>query len=133
MLSFERELQIRAWCDKCRRYRQLSTRTTVHGVPPVLILNAGLEKSNECKQFWAIPGWLPQEIGMYVENGKVICFEGESLRNLQGTQHHYNITNYQLVGLVADINSGHNEKSHLVSLVDGECSQVVILSMSSNA
>jgi PAB-dependent poly(A)-specific ribonuclease subunit 2 len=119
-LTLEKELQIRAWCDKCRRYRQLATRTTLHGIPPVLALNAGLEKNLESKQLWAVPGWLPEEIGIHVEGGKVTCFEGDSLRNLQRTRHQHSVTVYQLVGLVADINSGELEKPHLVSLIDSQ-------------
>lgn len=119
-MTLEKELQIRAWCDKCRRYRQLVTRTALHGIPPVLALNTGLEKSLDCKQLWAVPGWLPEEIGIHVEGGKVTCFEGENLRNLQRTRHQYAITTYQLVGMVAEISSGENEKPHLVSLVDSE-------------
>ena len=74
----------------------------------------------ESKQLWAIPGWLPEEIGIYVEGGKVMCFEGDNLRNLQRTRHQHTIMVYQLVGMVAEINSGEHEKPHLVSLVDSQ-------------
>lgn len=74
----------------------------------------------ESKHLWAVPGWLPEEIGIYVEGGKVMCFEGDNLRNLQRTRHQFTITVYQLVGMVAEINSGEHEKPHLVSLVDSQ-------------
>ena len=115
--SIERETQTRGWCDKCRRYQQLATRKAVHAVPLVLIINAAL-KTAEAKHFWAVPGWLPQEIGVIVDNGKFFCFEGEDLRlHLQRGMHV--ITVYELVGIVADINSGEHQKSHLVSLING--------------
>ena len=115
--SIERETQIRGWCDKCRRYQQLATRKTVRGVPQVLMLNAAL-KTPESQKFWAIPGWLPERIGVIVENGKIFCFEGEDLRlHLQRGMHV--ITVYGLVGIVADINGGEHQKSHLVSLING--------------
>lgn len=84
-----------------------------------MIFNSGLDKSLESKQLWAIPGWLPEEIGIYVEDGKIVCFEGENLQKLQKTQHQRSIAVYQLVGMVADISNGERERSHLVSLVDG--------------
>lgn len=118
--SIEKETQIRAWCDKCRRYRQLATKATIHSLPPVVVLNVGLEKSSESKHLWAVPNWLPEEIGIYIEGGKFMCFEGETLTNLQRTRHLKTITVYQLVGMVAEITSGEREKSHLVSIVDGE-------------
>ena len=116
--SIERETQIRGWCDKCRKYQHLATRKTVRSVPQVLMLNAAL-KTPESQKFWAIPGWLPERIGVIVENGKIFCFEGEDLRlHLQRGMH--TITVYELVGIVADINGGEHQKSHLVSLINGK-------------
>ena len=116
--SIERETQTRGWCDKCRRYQQLATRKSVHGVPMVLMINAAL-KTAESKQYWAIPGWLPDTIGVIVDNGKFFCFEGEDLRlHLQRGMHV--VTVYDLVGFVADINSGENQRSHLVSMINGK-------------
>ena len=90
----------------------------MHGVPLVLMINAAL-KTLEAKEFWATPGWLPAKIGVIVDNGKFFCFEGEDLRlHLQRAMHI--ITVYELVGIVADINSGEHQKSHLVSLINGE-------------
>lgn len=85
------------------------------------MLNACLDKNPDSRQLWSIPGWLPEQIGINIEGGKVSCFEGENLRNLQRTRHNYAITIYELVGVVAEINSKENQKSHLVSLVNGWC------------
>lgn len=119
--SLERTTQTRAWCDKCRRYRQLTTRTQVKELPPVLIFNAGLEKSIDAKQLWAAPGFLPEEIGVSAEGGHVSCHEGDYLRmrNSSMGPFHQPLPVYELVGMVADINSGEHQKPHLVSIVNG--------------
>ncbi|KAI9759589.1 MAG: Protein kinase C-like 1 [Chaenotheca gracillima] len=114
--SVERESQTRGWCDKCRRYQSLATRKTVQNVPDVFIINAAVN-SVEAKQLWATPGWLPEEIGIIIEGGQFFCYEGEDLKlHLQRGIHYVKV--YDLVGVVADITSGENQTSHLVSLVN---------------
>lgn len=82
------------------------------------MINTAL-KSQEAQRLWSLPGWLPEEIGIIVDHGKFFCFEGEDLRlHLQRNMHVMAV--YELVGLVADINSGEQQKSHLVSLINGE-------------
>lgn len=115
----ERETTSRGWCSRCQRYQSLATRKTIHSVPAVLMLNAAIGAS-DAKQFWATPGWLPEEIGVIVDQGQFFCYQGEDLKlHLQRGIH--NITVYSLIGLAADIDSGQNQKSHLVSLVNGKC------------
>ena len=116
--SVELQTQTRGWCDKCRRYQQLATRKGVRKMPDVLMINAAL-KSAEARQYWAIPGWLPDSIGVIVDNGKFFCFEGEDLRlHLEKRMHVVKV--YDLVGIVVDVSSGEHQKSHLVSLINGE-------------
>lgn len=82
------------------------------------MLNAAVNTA-EASHFWAIPNWLPEEIGIIVEGGQLFCYEGQDLGlHLQRGQHQ--VTVYELVGVVADINSGEHQASHLVSLVNGE-------------
>ncbi len=85
--------------------------------------------TTEAKQLWSTPGWLPREIGIIVEAGQFFCYEGEdlSLHLLRG-QHYINV--YELVGMVADINSGEHQKSHLVSITDGESFGHLTISLS---
>jgi len=54
-----------------------------------------------------------------VDAGQFVCYEGEDLKHRlqKKTQ---DIVVYSLIGLVVDIHSGHNQKSHLVSLANGE-------------
>ncbi|KAI9743044.1 MAG: poly(A)-specific ribonuclease [Claussenomyces sp. TS43310] len=114
--SVERDSTSRGWCSRCQRYQSLATRKTVHGIPAVLILNAAIS-SPEAKILWSSPGWLPDEIGIIVDRGQFFCYEGEDLKlHLQRGIH--SITVYSLVGLVADVDSGQHQKSHLVSLVN---------------
>ncbi|RDL37203.1 PAB-dependent poly(A)-specific ribonuclease subunit PAN2 [Venustampulla echinocandica] len=114
--SVERETTSRGWCSRCQRYQSLATRKTIHSVPAVLMLNAAVNTA-EAKQLWATPGWLPEEIGIIVDQGQFFCYQGEDLKlHLQRGIH--NITVYSLIGLAADIDSGQQQKSHLVSLVN---------------
>lgn len=81
------------------------------------MLNAAIA-SPEAKQLWGTPGWLPDEIGIIIDQGQFFCYEGEDLKlHLQRGIH--NVTVYSLIGICADIDSGQHQKSHLVSLVNG--------------
>ncbi|KAL2003678.1 hypothetical protein VTN02DRAFT_2828 [Thermoascus thermophilus] len=113
--SIERETQNRGWCNHCRRYQQVAIRKTIHRMPLVLMINAALNNP-VYRQLWAIPGWLPEEVGIMVEKGQVLCFEGEDLRarlrnNTPG------LVVYELVGIVAEVDIEH-QKPHLVSFID---------------
>lgn len=117
--SIERETTSRGWCSRCQRYQSLATRRTIHRVPQVLVLNAQVV-TPEAKVLWGTPAWLPDEIGIIVDqSGQFFCYEGEDLKlHLQRGMH--NITVYSLIGLAADIESGQHQKSHLVSLINGK-------------
>lgn len=115
--SVERHDYTRAWCDRCKRYQQLAQSKTISAVAPVLVLNAAIQ-SGVARQLWSRPGWLPREIGIIVQQGQLFCYEGS---DLQSHLHRgkYPIQVYELVGIVAEINSGEQQKSHLVSIVNG--------------
>jgi PAB-dependent poly(A)-specific ribonuclease subunit 2 len=82
-----------------------------------LTLNAAVT-SIEHRRLWATPGWLPEEIGIIVDQGQFFCYEGEDLKlHLQRGIHH--ITVYSLTGLVVSIESDSPQKTHLVSMVNG--------------
>ena len=91
------------------------------------MINAAIN-SPECKQYWAKPGWLPAEIGVTIDNGKLFCFQGDDLR-LHLQKGHHVVKVYELVGIVADINSGEHQKPHLVSLVNSEFSTIAAASV----
>jgi PAB-dependent poly(A)-specific ribonuclease subunit 2 len=114
--SIERETQNRGWCNHCRRYQQVAIRKTIHHMPPVLILNAAVNNP-VYRQLWAVPGWLPDAVGILIDNGQVLCFEGEDLRSrLQNAT--LGLVVYELVGLVAEIDITEHQKSHLVSFIN---------------
>jgi hypothetical protein len=93
-------------------------RKTIHSVPAVLAINTAIS-SQEHRRLWATPGWLPEEIGIIVDQGQFFCFEGEDLKlHLQRGMH--NITVYSLIGMVVNIESSSPQKTHLVSVINGK-------------
>ncbi|KAH3918911.1 PAN2-PAN3 deadenylation complex catalytic subunit PAN2 [Parastagonospora nodorum] len=114
--SVERQDQTRGWCTKCNRYQQMVQRKTIQSVPGVLMLNAAIQ-THEAKLLWSIPNWLPHEIGIIVDQGQFYCFEGQDLK-LHLQRGVFDIMVYELVGVVADINSGEHQKPHLVATIN---------------
>ena len=114
--SIERHSQHRGWCLRCNGYKNMISHRAVHNLPAVLNLNAAAT-TNESRQLWATPDFLPKEIGLIVNGGRIFCYEGEDLR-LHLARAQFNIVVYQLVGVVADVLPSENEKSHLVATVD---------------
>lgn len=114
--SIEREMQNRGWCNYCRRYQQVNIRKTVHRMPLILILNAAITNPI-CRRLWAIPGWLPDAVGIIITEGQVMCFEGEELR-LHIQNNTPGLVIYDLVGLVAEIEIAEHQKPHLVSFIN---------------
>jgi len=114
--SIERETQNRGWCNYCRRYQQVAIRKTVHRMPLVLMINAALSNPI-CRRLWAIPGWLPEQVGVVVDNGQIMCYEGDDLKariqnNMPG------LLVYDLVGVVSEIDIPEHQKPHLVSFIN---------------
>jgi len=116
--SVERQDLTRGWCDRCKRYQQLGARKTIQSLPPVLMINAAAH-SAEAKQLWAKSRWLPQEVGIIVDQGQFFCYEGQDLRmHLQRGV--FKIVVYELVGVVAEIHNGETAKPNLVSMINGK-------------
>ena len=118
--TIERENKNRGWCNKCRRYQQLSIRKTVQQLPLVMMLNATLTNPS-MRILWEAPGWLPTEIGLIVQNKSIYCFEGADLA-LHIRNKTANLVVYELVGCVAEIDTGERHLPHLVSMVNVEIS-----------
>jgi PAB-dependent poly(A)-specific ribonuclease subunit 2 len=117
--SVERQEHMRGWCQNCRRYLQLQIRRQVNKIPSVLMINTMIQ-TPEAKQLWSTPGFLPKEIGIItLDDGHLHCYQDQDLQ-LHLQRGRYTIAVYELVGVVAEVNSGENEKPHLVSLVNGE-------------
>ncbi|GAP92580.2 putative PAB-dependent poly -specific ribonuclease subunit PAN2 [Rosellinia necatrix] len=115
-MSVERETTNKGWCNTCHRYQSLATRKTIREIPSVLILTAAINTA-EHRHLWATPGWLPEEIGIIVDNGNFFCYEGEDLKlHIQRGIHH--ITVYSLTGLAVNIDGGKQQQSHLVAMVN---------------
>jgi PAB-dependent poly(A)-specific ribonuclease subunit 2 len=118
--TIERENTSRGWCNKCRRYQPLAIRKSVQHLPFVMMLNATLNTANvrpDMRVLWEAPGWLPTEIGLIVENKSIYCFEGTDLA-LHLRNKTQNLVVYELVGCVAEIDTGERHLPHLVSMVN---------------
>ena len=118
--SFSSRTSNRGWCPSCRRHPSQIHRRTFIELPPILSIDAALERgaggAKNNAQYWAQPGWLPDEIGVAINrDGDIMCYEGERLEQLR---HNSSVLVYDLVGLVAEINSTQGSKPHLVSFVN---------------
>ncbi|KAG6034725.1 poly(A)-specific ribonuclease [Claviceps citrina] len=114
--SVERETTSKGWCSRCQRYQTIATRKTIHNIPAVLMLNTAIT-SHEHRMLWSTPSWLPEEIGIIVEQGQFFCYEGEDLKlHLQRGIH--NITVYSIIGMAINIENSPTQKPHLVSMVN---------------
>ncbi|GJN82195.1 PAB-dependent poly(A)-specific ribonuclease subunit PAN2 [Purpureocillium lilacinum] len=112
----ERETTSKGWCGRCQRYQTIATRRSVHSIPAVLMLNTAITNPDH-RMLWSTPGWLPEEIGIIVDQGQFYCYEGEDLKlHLQRGMH--NITVYSLIGMAINIESGQTQKPHLVAMVN---------------
>lgn len=115
--TIQNEQQSRGWCQNCRRYQQMAMRKTTHRLPMVLTINAGLMKHN-ARGMWAVPGFLPEELGLTIENGRVHVFEGEELRARRRMNTSTSLFEYELVGVVAEVDIPEHSKPHLVSFIN---------------
>ena len=79
-----------------------------------------MENNADIRRLWATPEWLPTEIAIVPHGRSVLCVEGEALQDLRKSRPDIETLVYELVGMVADINSGEQQKSHLVSLVNSK-------------
>jgi PAB-dependent poly(A)-specific ribonuclease subunit 2 len=108
--------QTRGFCTRCSRYQSMVKQRTIKHIPEVLTLHAG-PKNREMVQCCMKPGWLPDRIGIVLENGRFTCFEGEDLRlHLLKGAHDLHV--YDLVGVVAEVTDKENNKPHMVSLIN---------------
>lgn len=115
--GLEREAQNRGWCSACRRYQQLAIRRAVARLPAVLSINAAIAKPHH-RGLWSAPGFVPDLIGVALEEGRVQCFEGDYLTTRLKTGAP-GIVPYELVGVVAEVDiPEHHHKPHLVSFVN---------------
>jgi PAB-dependent poly(A)-specific ribonuclease subunit 2 len=90
-------------------------------MPLILVLNAALTNPI-CRRLWSIPGWLPDAVGVVIDNGQVMCFEGDELRARE-QNNTPGLVVYDLVGLVAEIDIPEHQKPHLVSFINVSISE----------
>ncbi|KIV95116.1 hypothetical protein PV10_02805 [Exophiala mesophila] len=119
--TIEREAKNRGWCSRCRRYQQLAIRKTVRHLPYILMLNSALGTHPNMRGLWENPGFLPNEIGIIIQDRNVYCFEGADLQ-LHLRNKSPNLMVYELVGFVAEIDASERHQPHLVSMINVEVS-----------
>ena len=114
--SVERHAHHRGWCMRCQGYKAIRSRRSLLRAPSVLMLNAAIH-APEAKTFWSTPGILPREIGIIVHDDQFFCYEGQGLQ-LHLQRRIYDITVYELTGVVADVTATETQVPHLVSLIN---------------
>lgn len=114
----ERETTSKGWCNRCQRYQTLSTRKTIRRAPSVLMLNTAIREVEQ-SQLWCTPGWVPDEIGVIVDQGQFFCYEGDDLKHHVQRGFH-NIQVYSLVGLAVNVTGTQGQNPHLVAIIDGK-------------
>ncbi|KHO01669.1 Exonuclease, RNase T/DNA polymerase III [Metarhizium album ARSEF 1941] len=98
-------------------YKSLSPTSSAMEQVDSCNLRNKLYSIHDHRMLWSTPGWLPEEIGIIVEQGQFFCYEGEDLKlHLQRGIH--NITVYSLIGMATNIEGGQMQKSHLVSMIN---------------
>lgn len=107
----------RGWCSRCGKYQVSYVEKSIPQVPDILTINTAI-RDNYAKQLWSRPGWLPNTIGVVLNQGRIHCYEGRELDSLLARDA-FQIKVYQLVGIVAEI-TGEGQKPHLVSVANGE-------------
>ena len=96
---------------------QILTRRKVLSTPSVFLINAAIMLESH-KELWSTPGWLPEEIGIILDNNQFFCYEGEDLRHhLQRGFHNMRV--YSLIGLAANVENKASQKPHFVAMVNG--------------
>lgn len=114
--SVERYDQHRGWCMRCQGYKAIRSRRALLRTPSVLMINTAIH-TPDAKSLWATPGFLPKEIGIIVHDDQFYCYEGQDLQ-LHLQRRIYDITVYELTGVVADVTATEGQQSHLVSLIN---------------
>ena len=113
----------KGWCHRCRGYPPLRQRRFYNELPPVLTINALSEQDQKLwNARWATPGWLPSSIGILFSptDGNIRCTEEHLDRLIAQAGKGDVVYYYDLVGVVAQIYSTRESRSHLVAMVNGK-------------
>ena len=124
--SLVRDTFNKGWCNRCKTYPQLRQRRLYNELPPVLTINALSEQEQKIwSTRWATPGWLPTSIGIVFNptDGNVRCAEENVDRLIAQARKGEVVYCYDLVGVVAQIYSTRECRSHLVAMVSGKGSR----------
>ncbi|KAL9623606.1 MAG: hypothetical protein Q9160_002062 [Pyrenula sp. 1 TL-2023] len=130
--SLERQSQSRGWCENCHRYQQQNfIRRNFQHLPYVLMINASLPNP-KTRHIWALPNFLPPEIGILLQGDTLQILEGPDLLARQRSNTR-NLVTYELVGYVAEVSGSDHDRPHLVSVINTDISDPESHARSSNS
>lgn len=117
--SIQVETTHKGWCDQCRRYQLQGTRKSISHLPDVLTFNASSNDKNLslARDYWGTPGWLPDQIGIALNNNHLNVWQGDDVKVLGSRSNDLKI--YDLVGYVAEIKEEDDRRKHMVSFING--------------
>jgi hypothetical protein len=121
--SIQVETTHKGWCDRCKRYQNQHTRKSITKLPDVLTFNATTSDKNSTisKDYWSTPGWLPDEIGLTLNNKLLNVWQGEDLKKVaKRSNDQADLKIYELVGFVAEVKDEDERKKHMVAFVNGK-------------
>lgn len=72
---------------------------------------------NLARDHWSAPGWLPDRLGIDLNNKHLNVYQGEEIRHHE--KKGVNLKIYELVGFVAEVHEEGAARKHMVSFVNG--------------
>jgi PAB-dependent poly(A)-specific ribonuclease subunit 2 len=120
--SIQLETTQKGWCDKCRRYQNQHTRKSITKLPDVLTFNVTTQDKNATvsKEYWSTLGWLPDEIGLTLNNKLLNVWQGDDLKRVaKRSNDQADLRIYELVGFVAEVREEEERRKHMVSFING--------------
>lgn len=119
--SIQFETTQKGWCDKCRRYQTQHTRKSITKLPDILTFNCTThdKPASHTKEYWSTPGWLPEEIGLTLNNKLLNVWQGEHLKRVaKRSNDQADLRIYELVGFVVEVREEEERRMHMVSFIN---------------
>ena len=125
--SIQVETTTKGWCDKCRRYQTQHTRKSITKLPDILTFNCTIGDKAPLaggggaasQDYWSTAGWLPDEIGLTLNNKLLNVWQGEHLKRVaKRSNDQADLRIYELVGFVAEVREEEERRKHMVAFVN---------------
>jgi PAB-dependent poly(A)-specific ribonuclease subunit 2 len=109
--SLERDFDKQCWCEQCSSYEPTHVERSVHALPNVLCINAGVREHAEHMRFWMPPAdapverggnsWLPLRLRMQIDSSKRLNVQ-EASEQASGPDI------YELVSIMSHVTDGEH-------------------------